>query len=355
MFKNIENNLLIENNEKIYEICKENNEINLGKFFMDILDKRKNEFNNIISKNEEENMKNIKIFVMCNWCTSKDLFILWNKMSKEGEWNGIELSYEFPADYYLIINSATYEPIFERMLKIIEPEKTIIFHMEPNITSNKNLWKEWSNIGKKIPNLFYLGSHENCVNNIEWHLSYNYKDLTTIDFSKYKKDENKYIISAIMSSKYSDLGHKKRINFLKYLEDKGMDIHVYGSNHFNWKNYKGELPPYCKEKGLVPYYYTFNAENCKKKNYLTEKLIDGILCDTLTFYWGCENLEDILPSDCCVILELKDFEKDYYKVKECLDNFEWYNKIKQMRKAKDKILNELQLFPKLEKIVKRKY
>ena len=37
MFKNIENNLLIKNNNEIYKICKKNNEINLGKFFVDIL------------------------------------------------------------------------------------------------------------------------------------------------------------------------------------------------------------------------------------------------------------------------------------------------------------------------------
>ena len=106
-----------------------------------------------------------------------------------------------------------------------------------------------------------------------------------------------------------------------------------------------------KENGLFPYYYTFNAENNKIHNYFTEKLVDGILSECLTIYWGCPNINEYINNDSIVYLELKDFEKDYIKVKEILDGFEWENRISSIKKDKDKLLDEMQLFPRLSNII----
>jgi hypothetical protein len=46
-----------------------------------------------------------------------------------------------------------------------------------------------------------------------------------------------------------------------------------------------------KVDGLLPYRYTFAAENTREPNYFTEKILDAILCETLAFYDGCPNLE----------------------------------------------------------------
>ena len=61
-----------------------------------------------------------------------------------------------------------------------------------------------------------------------------------------------------------------------------------------WNNYKGSLPYHQKDQSILPYKYSFNVENFEIKNYYTEKLIDGILGETLVFYHGCPNIKDLI-------------------------------------------------------------
>ena len=92
-------------------------------------------------------------------------------------------------------------------------------------------------------------------------------------------------------------------------------------------------------------------ENFSIKNYYTEKLIDGILSETLVFYSGCPNVKDYIDERAFVYLELIDFEKDYETVKKAIREDLWSQRIGYIRDAKQKILNELQFFPRLEKII----
>jgi hypothetical protein len=92
-------------------------------------------------------------------------------------------------------------------------------------------------------------------------------------------------------------------------------------------------------------------ENFSIKNYYTEKLIDGILSETLVFYSGCYNIKDFIDERAFVYLELSNFENDYEIVKSAIMNDLWSERIEYIRAAKKKILNELQFFPRLEKIV----
>ena len=45
------------------------------------------------------------------------------------------------------------------------------------------------------------------------------------------------ILSTVLSDKYTDIGQQRRVDFVKFLETKGMDVDVYGGNKFLWKNY----------------------------------------------------------------------------------------------------------------------
>ena len=159
------------------------------------------------------------------------------------------------------------------------------------------------------------------------------------------------ILSTVLSSKYSDIGHIKRIDFIKFLESKNMNVHVFGDNKFEYKNYKGALPPREKDKALFPYKYTFNAENNSIKNYYTEKLIDGILSETLVFYNGCPNIREYIDEKAFVWLELSNFENDYQTIKKAIEEDWWSKRIEYIRAEKIKILNQLQFFPRLERII----
>jgi len=343
------NKLISENNiEKALNNCFSQNLNSLGSLIGKV-----HEFNNNILSNESKEIikKNktqpnkIRVLLACNWSDSKPICDLWNRMSKNNDysWDKIQIVWEEPCDYYCIINKP-----FDDNLKYI-PEKTIIFRMEPKMETNTFLWGDfWSKPNEK--DFKFVGYHEKHFNNNEWHLSKNYSQLSSEPIIK---DNNlSFTLSTILSSKYIDPGHIKRIDFMKFFENKGcLDVHVYGQNKFLWKNYKGSLPPHKKDDSLFPYKYAFNVENFSIKNYYTEKLIDGILSETLVFYSGCYNIKDFIDERAFVYLELSNFENDYEIVKSAIMNDLWSERIEYIRAAKKKILNELQFFPRLEKIV----
>lgn len=291
-----------------------------------------------LNKVIEENDKTIRVKIFTNWCSSEEITSLWNKMRPET--TTLTLVTEEPVDYYVIINSPPENAVYNK-------KKTIIFQMEP-FMDRHNKWGEWSNPDKKE---FYkvLRHVDGEYNNNEWHLSKTYLQLSN---EPIVKTEN--ILSTVLSSKYTDIGHTKRIDFVKFLEKKGMPIHVFGDNKWKYKDYKGSLPYHCKDNAILPYKYTFNAENNDIPNYYTEKLIDGILGECLTFYWGCPNVRKYIDNRAYVQLELSNFEKDYETIMRAIGEDLYTQRLPFIKEAKKKILNELQFFPRLESIIKSK-
>jgi hypothetical protein len=277
-----------------------------------------------------------RVKLLCNWTDSKSLCDLWNKMSQGGyRWNNIQIVWEEPADYYVVINC----PPFNTSPP---PDRTIVFRMEPNMENNPYMWGGWS---EPDSSYLFVGYHSKHHNNCEWHLSKTYNQLLDIPINKTR------VLSAVLSDKYKDYGHIKRIDFAKFLETKGFSIHVFGGNKFNWKEYKGELPPYEKDNGLFPYKYTLAVENHKIPGYFTEKLIDGILSECLTFYHGCPNIKQFVDERAFVWLELSNYEEDYKKISDAIAGNLWEERLPYIRKAKHEILTKLQFFPRLEAIL----
>jgi hypothetical protein len=285
-----------------------------------------------------------RVRLVCNWTDSKKLCDLWNKMSENNNytWGSVKIVWGEPFDYTVVINCPPIN-VFP------DPKSTIVFRMEPYMENKGHMWGDWSTLDKN--KYLFIGYHSEHYNNNEWHLGKTYQQLNIESVNKDNSLSN--VLSTVLSSKYNDSGHVKRIDFMKYVESKEMDVHTYGSDKFKWKNYKGELPYHKKDNALFPYKYTFNVENNSIKNYFTEKVIDGILAECLVFYNGCFNLCDFLPSDSFVYLELSNFEKDYNIIKKAIEE-DWHSKrLPAIREAKKLILNELQFFPRLERIVKK--
>lgn len=278
-----------------------------------------------------------RVRLLCNWTDSKGLCDLWNKMSQGNyTWNNLQVVWEEPYDYTVVVNCP---PISE----FPDPRQTILFRMEPNMEKHPELWGDWSN--PKDSDFLKVCRHETEYNNNEWHLSKTYSELLTLEITKTES------LSTVLSGKYKDIGQIKRVDFARYLDSKGM-IHVYGSNRFGYANYKGSPPPHCKDEALFPYKYTFNCENNEIRNYYTEKLIDGILAECLTFYHGPPNIRELIDERAYVWLELVDFERDYQLVCKAIEEDWWSQRIEYIRAEKQRILNELQFFPRLEKIIK---
>ena len=297
----------------------------------------------------------IRIKMLCNWCSSEDLCKEWLKMCKGAsntgtyKWNNLEItSSDDDIDYYVIINKP-------RAGEKYVAEKSIIYHMEPwceNQNWGVNTWGSWA---KPDPRQFLqVRSHDHFVNTVFWQLNLTYDQLQTMSMEAQKRPDLDKIVSSVCSSKYFDPGHKKRIDFLHYLESKGFPLHIYNEdNNRGFKTYQGKARPSVdKEKGLVPYKYYFMCENNVERNFITEKLWEPILCESLCFYWGCPNVADIVDPMAFVQLD-DDFESAYNTMNAAIQTNLWKERLPFIKAAKQKIL-ENSFFPTLEHVLKPK-
>lgn len=294
---------------------------------------------------ERFNQQKKKYYVkpICNY--RKDLVQVLDKHTKGSRtWNNICLTdNDQIADYFVIINKPMDNEYYI-------PERSIVFQMEPMRTDEEGDWgvKSWGEWSFPDKNKFLqVRNHKYYLNNVVWHLGLTYNQLSSMKIKKSK------LLSAVISDKYYDRGHKLRVDFIRYVQEKEPElIDMYGTcGSLNFKNYLGEIPPNKKEVGLLSYKYTFNCENNSEINYATEKITDAILSECLCFYWGCPNLGDWINPDCYIPLDLEDFEKSYQTIKETIRNNEWEKRLSCIQEEKDKILNKLQMFPVLERVI----
>lgn len=293
------------------------------------------------------NPKINKVKMLCNWCNSISLCNEWNNLSKgDFQWNNIKIvSSDDDIDYYVIINKPLDNSYYN-------PAKTIIFQMEPWVNNpllnwGVKTWGEWA-----IPDeskFLEVRSHKNYYNNCAWQINVSYNELMTTEIFK------NYNISTICSSKYNDVGHIKRIDFLKFLENKNdscITIDIYGQdNKHGFKNYIKPLDQDNKKDGIIHYKYYFMVENNSEYNYITEKLWEPIISECLCFYWGAPNLSDYIDKRAYVNLNLDDFEESYNIMKNAITNDLWSERIDIIRAEKYKILNYYNFFPTVERII----
>jgi GR25 family glycosyltransferase involved in LPS biosynthesis len=293
-----------------------------------------------------ENKKRVKM--LCNWCSSRDLCNEFSIMYKDGDfkaWNNIDIVYDNDKtniDYYVIINMPPVDEYYD-------PKKTIIFQMEPWVYDNTKNWgvKTWGEWAIPDSNKFMkVVRHASCLNNVQWQVS---------PPEQIPGDEKSNKIICILSQKIQDDGHRKRVEFLKNIESLGMEsgtgmsIDVYGrENYHQLKSYIGKTNSKIE---FSKYKYCFSCENNSEKNYATEKIWEPILFECLCFYWGCPNLEEYIDSRAFVRLPLDNFDECISIIKKAIEEDWWAQRIDIIKKEKQKILNELGFFPRLNKII----
>lgn len=274
-----------------------------------------------------------------------DLHDYFERMSQgEGRWNDIQLV-EQGEDTLVMIN----------WVRGLTPKDAVIFQMEPS-SSIAKFPGIFRNIAGNRDKIGFGHDTKTYRNTIEWHISPNYSQLRNeeVDLTKTKE------MSSIMSSVRTLDGHKMRLGLLCYLCD-NMELDSWGKGHSaTWIHPEspsagremGSLPFREKDRALFPYKYTYAAENTYENNYFTEKLVDAILSECLCFYWGCPNLHEFIDSRAYIPITVRDHEHSLNVIKCAIANNEWEKRLPYIKAAKQKILDELQLFPTLESILK---
>jgi hypothetical protein len=145
-------------------------------------------------------------------------------------------------------------------------------------------------------------------------------------------------ISIILSNRDVTPGHSRRRAYVdKLLESRvGGLIDIYGPDF---------KPVEDKWDALVQYKYHISIENMVKDNYWTEKLVDPMLAECLTFYLGCPNILDYFPKGSCIPINYEDdIEGAVLLIEQALENGLYEKNLSSLLKGKHAALNDNNLF-----------
>ncbi len=276
----------------------------------------------------------IRIKLTTNWCSDEQIREEFNKCTKENDykWNDLYLIPDNEKDYdYIVVVNFTQKQIDYRKAIILDAE---------TLPSRRH----WSNIYKDKSKFFKHFNTEDHHTLDKWYVERTYKQLLE------SPDKTK-VMSGIVGANNSLEGHKDRLNFCFYYLDNLPDYDHYAREELNLKTYKGSLVD--KADGLMDYKYTFNAENYIEDNYITEKLLDGILCETLTFYDGAPNTEEHIDPRCFIRVDLKKPAEAIEIIKNAIANDEWGKRIEFIRAEKNRLMNERNVLNIIDMIIKK--
>ena len=203
------------------------------------------------------------------------------------------LQFTFGDDYDIavVFNRTRHEPVKRGVLVITviqEPSwhevhdvKDYLLNSDYIIINDRDLFEETHQIklgGKVIESPAYMFYHDHVDHSFYAHAQ---------NYPKQKK------LSIIMSGLYFIWGnYRKRIAVLSQLLHSDLDFDIYGNLlQINDPRYKGPLE--YKYNGLLPYEYSIAIENSNEKNYITEKFVDCVLCNTIPIYNGAPNVGEV--------------------------------------------------------------
>lgn len=173
-------------------------------------------------------------------------------------------------------------------------------------------------------------------------LTGSFKDIMTYDELKavktFKKDK---LISVCVSNKAFYPMQVKRLEFVRKLSKK-MDIDVFGTNISALDD---------KWDALYRYKYHIAIENFRCSDYFTCKLTDAFLGGTYPFYFGAPNILDYFPTRSLSPININNFDSAYERIKYDIECNAYEGSIKEIQVARDKILDEYNIFPSMVKLM----
>jgi len=231
----------------------------------------------------------MKVKIICNW--THDLEHIKNRIiANYGIDPDIELTTGYDFDYLLVFNGNTYNRGISH-----KKENTIGIIMEPSWNScwDRQLDSYCSKIIVHDNNLY---NFQNAINSPSIMFSHISEDLTNIIPYKNQNPVKTKKISIIVSKKNEGTSmYNYRINLVNAILLSDIDIDIYGTGwNINDSRFKGCIAN--KKDALLDYEYSIAIENVREHNYITEKYIDCVLCNTIPVYFGAPNINEVYSS-----------------------------------------------------------
>ena len=136
--------------------------------------------------------------------------------------------------------------------------------------------------------------------------------------------------------------HRRRLAFLRMLQDSNVEFDLYGRRLPEWSNSCGVVEN--KWNAMAPYYYNLAIENYAENDlYVSEKLWDSLLSWCLPIYYGGSAADKLLPEGSFLRLPSMD-EKGIAYINDVTSSLDaWYEAKDKIAEARQIILHELNL------------
>lgn len=204
-------------------------------------------------------------------------------------------------DYAVVFNSANdlLKPDAKVITVIQEPSWSHAHQNKFYLTNSDYILVHDPELFEKTNNVKLGGEVIECPAFMFYH---DHVDHSFYDQAEQVKKEKK--VSMIVSGLYFNrANYHKRIEVLVEILKSDLDIDIYGRGlNIQDSRYKGDLK--YKHTGLLPYEYSIAIENSNEKNYITEKFVDCVLCNTTPIYNGAPNLSEIYDQRYYRIIDL---------------------------------------------------
>jgi len=283
-----------------------------------------------------------KIWFICNWDEIYDPNVSLRTIRNWPISDKFELS---ETEYEFLIVLGGIRP--QDMKYYRNPMKTIGFLLEPNWSTNwqRDLDRYCRYVVAQESSMF---SGQNIIEHPLFMMT------QSTDHHKFYLEES-HPKNRRMSIVITNTGPKplynERIGLFRALLDTDLDIDFYGRMwNLSDPRYKGA--PYNKSDALLNYEYSIGIENCRQKNYLTEKFFDLIACDTVPIYYGAPNVKDIYPEESFIEMDFSGpIEKTVEQIKHVYHNDDYSARLAHVKRAKDLYYTKYNIFNFLESMI----
>jgi hypothetical protein len=178
---------------------------------------------------------------------------------------------------------------------------------------------------------------------LPWHIGRRQRNHVNLSFSKdydelasIKRFDKDKLISVISSDKASSEGHQLRLNFLQVIKGHlGDRLDVFG---------RGIQEIEDKWDALAPYKYHIALENSSINDYWTEKLTDAFLAGCHPIYYGCANIDQYFSPLSLTKIDISNPEKAVQIIDYCIKESKYEQTKNHILEARDKVLNQYNLF-----------
>lgn len=168
------------------------------------------------------------------------------------------------------------------------------------------------------------------------------EEVSDIEYYKNFYPNKNQLISVYCTNKQITEIQKVRLDFVKKLKNiLGDRLHWYGTD-IKTKN---------KIDGIAPYKYHLVIENQIANNFISEKIYDSFLGNSLPIYAGSPNINEFFSKKSVKSINLNDFNSSVETILNCINGTVFEDNFNEIVNSRNIVLENFNLIKRIDKIV----